>query len=649
MKRVAAIVGTGMLAELVYEELTLSHTVDQRDDFSEGIPDKAEIVLVLADNLDGSVIEQAETMMRGSGIPWLRGVASPREGVIGPMVRPGAEYCSKCADRRRNTAGPNSPEALEEMMNQLFSTDGSSAPVPDPPRMGLVHMAHLIAAETERVLQGDQSHLEEHLYIVQLRSLKTSLHFFLPDPLCPVCSPLSDDTPEAAKISLKSNPKTDLDHYRTRPIRELEPVLRRDYLDARTGLFNQSWPVLDSPFANVSVNLPTVMGSEITGGRSHSFADSELIALLEGLERYCGFTPRGKKTAIRDSYRNLAEQALHPLAVGVYSSEQYALPDFPYQPFDPDRPIDWVWGYSFGQNRSILVPRQLAYYSWGEEGDFVKETSNGCAIGGSLEEAILYGILEIVERDSFLMTWYASLRVPRLDPRSVNDRELQLMLERMRVVAGYDVRLYNTTTENGIPSIGALAKNRNRTGPHLVCAAGAHLDPVRAVKGAIHELSNTILMLSRNFEESREACEAMYEDSSLVRGIEDHSLLYGLPQAEERLQFLLDESRPMRSFDQEYRSTVRHADLTDDLQDVLQRFRQLNLDVIVVDQTSLETLRNGLYCVKVIIPGMLPITFGHHLRRLTGLERVFRVPAVLGYKERPLTVDELSPHPHPFP
>ena len=76
-----------------------------------------------------------------------------------------------------------------------------------------------------------------------------------------------------------------------------------------------------------------------------------------------------------------------------------------------------------------------------------------------------------------------------------------------------------------------------------------------------------------------------------------------------------------------------HADLTDDLQDILQVFRGLNLDVIVVDQTTPEIKRNGLYCVKVLIPGMLPMTFGQHLTRITGLERVLRVPMELGYTE----------------
>lgn len=51
----------------------------------------------------------------------------------------------------------------------------------------------------------------------------------------------------------------------------------------------------------------------------------------------------------------------------------------------------------------------------------------------------------------------------------------------------------------------------------------------------------------------------------------------------------------------------------------------------------------------MLIPGMLSMTFGHHLTRVTGLERVLEVPMKLGYAKEPLTVEQLNPHPHPFP
>jgi ribosomal protein S12 methylthiotransferase accessory factor len=169
------------------------------------------------------------------------------------------------------------------------------------------------------------------------------------------------------------------------------------------------------------------------------------------------------------------------------------------------------------------------------------------------------------------------------------------------------------------------------------------------VKSTIHELAAMMLTLDEKLETNQEEFVRMLQDSSLVQKMDDHGMLYGLPQAQERLQFLLDDNRPLRSFAEEFKWKSNSADLTDDLQDILQKFRRLNLDVIVVDQSTPETKRNGLYCVKVLIPGMLPMTFGHHLTRVTGLERVLRVPMELGYKEKPLTFEQLNPHPHPFP
>ncbi|GGE24238.1 hypothetical protein GCM10011571_27980 [Marinithermofilum abyssi] len=648
MSAVVAVVGEGLLADFVCGELSAQDQVVRQTDWKAGIPEAADLVLVLHDAWYPSVHHKAEEVLQPTGIPWLRGFVSFGEGVVGPLVRPGMPGCSQCADWRRLMAGRDRKE-MRALLQQRLEAHGGTTSDPWASRPGLLQMAHLIVAEAERVLQGRRAHLEERISLINLKTLKSSRHFFLPDPLCPVCGRLPDDSPTAARITLTPSPKINADTFRCRSLDDLKEVLVKDYLDYRTGLLNGKMYDLASPFADASVNLPLFAGDEATGGRNHSYAESELTAILEGLERYCGLAPRGKRTVIRDSYRNLEEQALHPVKVGVHAKEQYARADFPFKPFDPDRPIDWVWGYSFLEERPILVPQLLAYYSLGCGDGFVYETSNGCALGGNLEEAIFYGIMEVVERDSFLMTWYAQLPIPRLDPSSADDQELRLMVDRLQEVTGYDLYLFNSTMENGIPSVWAFAKNRKQKGVNLICAAGAHLDPVRAVKSAIHELPGMMLMLDEKFEESREKAERMFQDPFLVRQMEDHSMLYALPQAQERLQFLLDENRPLRTFDEEFQWKSTHADLTDDLKDILQVFRRLNLDVIVVDQTTPEISRNGLFCVKVLIPGMLPMTFGHHLTRVTGLERVLRVPVELGYAKQPLTLEQLNPHPHPFP
>ena len=101
------------------------------------------------------------------------------------------------------------------------------------------------------------------------------------------------------------------------------------------------------------------------------------------------------------SFHDVEDHALNPLTLGVHTNEHYNRDGFPFKPFDPDYEQNWVWGYSLSQNRPILVPESIAYYSLGHRDAYVYETSNGCAIGGSLEEAIFHGILEVVERDAF--------------------------------------------------------------------------------------------------------------------------------------------------------------------------------------------------------------------------------------------------------
>ncbi|MGG4265598.1 TOMM precursor leader peptide-binding protein [Peribacillus simplex] len=647
MKTDVLVVGEGVLADHVHGDLSGQYQVNRQTDFESGIPETTAMVLVLQDAWNPAVHQMAEEVIRTAGIPWLRGFVSFGEGVVGPLVRPGIPGCSQCADQRHLIAGRDRKE-MWGIRKQLQENGGIQRDAAAS-RTGLLQMAHLIGAEVKRVMKGEHARSEGRVSIINMKTLNGSWHSFLPDPLCMVCSQLPDDSEERARITLQPSPKVSPDSYRTRSMEDLNEVLAKDYFDHRMGFLNNKMIDLVPPFADVSFNLPLFMGDEGVAGRTLSYAVSEMVAILEGLERYCGLEPRGKRTVMHDSYNNLKEYALDPVKIGVHSKEHYAQRDFPFQPFDPDRSIDWVWGHSFLQERPILVPEVLSYYSLGCKDGFVYETSNGCALGGSLEEAIFYGIMEVVERDSFLLTWYAQLPLTLLDPYSANDKELELMIERARAAAGYDIHLFNSTMEHGIPSIWALAKNRKQKGLNIICAAGAHLDPVRAVKSAVFELAGMMLTLDDKLEENQEEFEKMLYDSSRVRQMEDHGMLYGLPQAEERLQFLLDGDRPMRRFDEEFKQMPKHADLTDDLEAILQEFRRLNLEVIVVDQTAPEIERNGLHCVKVLIPGMLPMTFGHHLTRITGMERILRVPMELGYADRPLEFEQLNPHPHPFP
>ncbi|KZZ84409.1 TOMM precursor leader peptide-binding protein [Bacillus sp. SJS] len=638
-----AVIGEGALAELARQKLSERYDVIHTVHADEKI---AEAALILQDRWNPSFFH--ETRERIGRIPRLYGYVTFGEGIIGPLEIKGSIGCVHCASVRKLMAGRDRKE-MWDLTERMAESSGTSDVWAT--RTGLAQIVHILESEVRLLLDDRPVRSDGSIFLLNMRTLEGSRHSFLPDPFCDVCGSVPDDCAELARIELKSSLKTDKNSYRCRSMGELSKFLSKDYLDSSTGLFNEKVVDLSTPFADTMVNLPLFGGNEGTAGRTLSYEASEMTAILEGLERYCGYTARGKNTVIRERYRNLTGQAINPLTVGVHAPEKYAEPDFPFQPFHPDRKLNWVWGYSFLQERPVLVPELLAYYSMGcgHKGGFVYETSNGCAVGGSLEEAIFHGIMEVAERDSFLITWYARLGLRRIDPRSSGDTELNLMLDRMETLNGYDLYLFQSTMEHGIPSIWAVVKNRRDSGMNLMCAAGAHLDPVRAVKSAVFELAGMMGALGERLDDNREKYARMLEDGSLVRQMEDHGMLYGLPEAEERLNFLLQDDRPLLSFEEAFERAPIRTDIKDDLEDVILRFKKRNMDVIVVDQTAPELKKNGLHCVKVLIPGMLPMTFGHHLTRLTGLERVLKVPEELGYRNGPLTYEELNPYPHPFP
>jgi ribosomal protein S12 methylthiotransferase accessory factor len=185
----------------------------------------------------------------------------------------------------------------------------------------------------------------------------------------------------------------------------------------------------------------------------------------------------------------------------------------------------------------------------------------------------------------------------------------------------------------------------------LVCAAGSHLDTERAVVNALSELGPIVVDLAGRYPQDAERARQMVADPTLVSHMPDHTTLYGAPDAFDRLDFLTTgtDVRSLADLRARRDGMFGHADLADDLNEVLGRYLDSGLDVIVVDQTTDEHRAGGFACVKVLIPGTVPMTFGYHNRRVDGLPRLYDIPHRLGYRSRPLLHDELNPHPHPFP
>jgi len=553
--------------------------------------------------------------------------------VIGPALHLGGRGCLRCVRTRRETIAGSPPPARPPASLTRAASRFATAIVVD-------EVERLIGAHRPPRTRCAQ-------LVVRLAGLDVRRHRFLPDPHCPACAPPRPTGPP--ELSLRKRPKAQASGLRVRDLDER--ALLDTYVDPLTGLVPELTATAGATFPFTGANL-AVPGLGVTGAgyaRTSDYRSGRSIAIIEALERLIGFGATKNRESVRGRFRSIREDAVDPRTLGLYPDQWYDQPRFPHQRFHEDLELDWVWGYSFARQRPVLVPERIAAYRL-QRGDeptagvtesLADEVSNGCALGGCPEEAILHGILEVAERDAALMTWYARLAAPRIDLRTTSIHT-QLVAERLAHRHGCAVHAFCTTLEHGIPTFWVIAEDT--TGrpdrPRMLCATGSSLDPDQGLRGALHELAQTVQYGHDLYPARRAEVRRQTGTPALVHSIDDHLLTAADPAAAERFGFLPPRSaaRPFDSLAELWRPP-HPSDLTEDLRGVAARFLDTGLDIITVDHTTSDHTAGGFSAVKVIIPGTVPLTFGHRNRRIHGIARLDqRLGAAL-------PID----YPHPFP
>ncbi|WP_188196083.1 TOMM precursor leader peptide-binding protein [Nonomuraea sp. SYSU D8015] len=582
------------------------------------------------------------------GLPVLVVRAALGQVTIGPLVAPGKPGCDTCRRRREETALAAAPEGERDLFGAVSS--GALRPTPPPLTAATLEaVAALVAGECAALRDGAAPRTSQAVMELDTRTLAVRRRRFLPDPLCPDCGIFPDNTPADGMLDLAPSPKLSPTSYRVRDLIAERERLMDVYVDSKYGVIPRvpSGEAGPMAIAQALAGRPGFLSAADGYGRSPSHTASAVVAIAEALERMGGLNPRARKVSVHASFDELGpERALDPVRLG--------LPDWP--PADSgyrsDLELGWVYAYSFARGGPLLVPANVAYYGEGGE-RFVFECSNGCALGGSLAEAILYGIFEIAERDAFLITWYARLPLPRIDPRTSADPVNRLLASWIESDSLCRLHVFDATMPEGLPAVMvALVDEEDRPGvPKAYFSAGAHLDPDRALRGGLSELASAYRDAADELRSDPERAEKVAADPELVRTMEDHMVAYASPLAWPRLEFLFTGS-DMRHMAEAFPPDALHQpadDLRTDLRQVVDRYLTEGLDVLVVDQTSSEHRAADLHCVKVIIPGTLPMTFGHRHRRARAFTRLRTAPVRLGYRSEPLPEAEINAYPHPFP
>jgi len=188
--------------------------------------------------------------------------------------------------------------------------------------------------------------------------------------------------------------------------------------------------------------------------------------------------------------------------------------------------------------------------------------------------------------------------------------------------------------------------------PNSISLSAAHLVPEKAVQKAFRELIGMLCRyeIELNSPKIQQRVRSLAESPSTVRTMMDHALLYCSPISTPSLDFLFagTSKRSLKDMEEKSREILSN-DLAEDVRRIIDRVTAAGCDVFSVDQTTPELLMSGLCTFKTLIAGAIPMSWGEHLRRTSGLARLDNAIRLNSPARDTSAINEINDAPHPFP
>ncbi|HEX7301692.1 TOMM precursor leader peptide-binding protein [Lentzea sp.] len=575
---------------------------------------------------------------RASGTPWLLVKPVGAQVSVGPFITStGDGPCWRCLATRLSVN--RKAEA------HVRARCGQRGPAPRP-TIGLPSLRamalEIASVEAAKWLAGIRHETQTAIWNYDSLTMKVTQHEVRRRPQCPGCGDpgiVARRAFEPVELTSRvkrscdggghrsSSPQEVLDTYRhlVGPVTGVVTEIRRN--DHGPAFFNSF--VSGSNLAAVGEGIDGLRSSlrADTGGKGVTPLDAEVGALCEAVERRSG-AYFGDEARVSSSFSALGDAAIHPSAVQLYHPEQYRgreawnADHSPFQHvtavFDDDEVMDWTPLWSLTEQRHKFLPTGMCFFG-APCPPSVTSDSNGCAAGSSLEDAVLQGLLELVERDAVGIWWYNRTPVPGVDLDSFHDPWVD-ELRAVHAGIGREVWLLDVTTDLGVPVMVAVSRRTDGPREDIMFGCGAHLDPRLAARRALTELNQCMPAVCEPVDLSK-------FDVDLRRWVENTRLAGNEWLAP-------DPSVPAR--DVLHHGHVHRRDLADDVLAIREVLEARGMEVLVLDQTRPDL---GLPVVRVVVPGLR--SFWSRLAQ----GRLYDVPVQLGRLTRARHLDELNPVP----
>jgi bacteriocin biosynthesis cyclodehydratase domain-containing protein len=574
-------------------------------------------VVVLNNYLHASLAERNREALT-SGRPWMLVRPVGRSWYVGPIFQPGSTACWECLAAR-----------LRE--NQYYRGESRPAGLYSAREAAL----NLAAVAIARWFVEPRP-VDAFLRAFDPVTWEAATHIVSRLPQCLACG---ESTNRETAVRLEPRPKVfraDGGH-RTKPPEETVQHLLRHVspitgivprVDADSGNSPTGHTLLRAAL-NFSPRLATPSGrwrrGSVAVGKGLSQTQAMASCLAEAVERYAIRYPQGMEF-LKRPYRDFQDDAIHPNSLLLISPAQWETRDswnrqhlslnWLPQPFDEAAPdAAWCQAWSLTHARTRWLPASYVFLGLDEDTmeGFCCGDSNGCAAGNVIEEAVLQGFLELVERDSLALWWYNRALRPGVDLDSYDEPALLTIRHRLQS-QGRSLHVLDITTDLEIPTV--VAVSANTEGRELLMGFGSHLDSRIAVCRAVTEMTQMWASVGSTF----------FDDPELTSWFENETL-------QTQPQFVPAAASLRRATDF---PKVDSSDLRDDVEYCVRVAARCGVEVLVQDLSRPEF---DLSVVRVSAPGLRP----PWARFAQG--RLYDVPVALGWVSAATPEPAMNPIP----
>jgi ribosomal protein S12 methylthiotransferase accessory factor len=564
---------------------------------------------------------------------WLLVQPSGAFPLVGPVFSPGRSACWTCLFDRmiRN-------REVKGFLDRGPARAVAASPlVRNPVGQSAIQFAALEIAKA--IATGFRTELNDHIISHDLLGSNIARHYVAARPQCPTCGSKKLQNPRRAPapIELGSGAKLIMTSGGYRTVSSRATVARfRTHVSPLTGVVTRldrieaDLPMNTNYYAahNFSAPAQTVdrLRAGLTGGsfgKGSTAEQGEASALMEAIERYSGIY-QGDEIRVTRRFSDFPSgEAILPNDVLLFSDAQYRPQHTPTPdpndshvvpaPFDRSARVEWSPAWSLRDQRFKYLPTSLLYFFYGGAGAFHAD-SNGCAAGNTLEEAIVQGFLELVERDSYAIWWYNRLQRAEMDLSQLDDsyvRDLRTQLAE----TGRRLWVLDITSDLGIPSYVAILHWMQNGQENIEFGSGAHFDERIALLRALTELNQ---FLSIGLMGGGTGEKPSLDGMTPMR-LQDHAFL--IPSGKPQVEPGATKFGPLDNTREQVDACVGIAG-------------RAGLDFLVLNQTRPDI---EVPVVRVIVPGL------RHFYRRFAPGRLYDVPVKQGWLDRPLLEHELTP------